>query len=251
MTPPSLQAACQLGILGADLRVAGGGRAVSPSEPRRDPEIGLCEFLRSLIRTQGRMQAPFASEAHRLVTELQENGEATADGIDDATNECAVALATLNRSLDELMSSVSPAHQASVASGAGALRVGGSWVQGQTSSRGTSQPLLRKVNTATSSTGLHGAVALGMLGAILGLPRDAVLDAFAYSSIRGAVNAATRLNLIGPQRAVAVQTGLAPVAIEISDSSQSLGLHEAAGVAPILDTIHCAHDSLELRLFRT
>ena len=249
--PPRLQAACQLGILGAGVQVAGPSVAGdAPSGPNRDPEVALREFLRSIVLTQGRQQIPYASEAHRLVTELQEDPS----GSSYAAADCATALHELNRSLDTLLASVSPSHRASVAAGAGIVRVDESWTQSRASlghGHRTSRPLLREVTTATRVTGLHGAVAHGMLGAILGLPRDAVLDAYAYSTARGAVNAATRLNLVGPQRAVAIQTELAEVAIEIADSSQFLRLDKAAGVSPILDTVHCAHDVLELRLFRT
>ena len=98
----------------------------------------------------------------------------------------------------------------------------------------------------------HGAAVLGALGAILGLPRDALVHALAYATARDLASAAVRLGLIGPMAAVRVQADASRVAAAAGASAGASTSHEdAAGGAPLVEALHPCHDLLDRRIFQT
>ena len=136
--------------------------------------------------------------------------------------------AALDAGLGALLAATAPAHRASLAAGAAVSRVAAELAPAPARAK-------------------HGAVALGALAARLGLPRDAALDAFAFTAVRDAASAAVRLGVLGPSRAVALQADVLARGASLAPG----GLADAAPTSPLLEAAHAAHDLLEMRLFRS
>merc|ERR1712232_566604 len=105
-------------------------------------------------------------------------------------------------------------------------------------------------DVARGSVHCHAAPAFGFACGALGLPKTVMLDAFAYTFVRDSISAAVRLDLIGPLRAVTLQSHFAA---EIAAMAHTMPctIDSAANTAPLIDAVHGCHDLLEMRLFRT
>ena len=137
-------------------------------------------------------------------------------------------LGALDAALDALLAPAPPAQRASLAQGAGLRRVAGA------------------LGGGVPEACAHGAVALGALAHSLNLPLAAARDAFAFAAVRDACSAAVRLGLCQPTRAVAVQRE-----VLARPRPGVPAVEDAAAAAPAVDAAHCAHDLLEMRLFRS
>jgi len=133
----------------------------------------------------------------------------------------------LDAQLDALLVGSPPAARASLSQASGLRRVAGAL--------GAPEP-----------EGTHGAVALGALARDLGLPLACARDAYAFSVVRDACSAAVRLGICRPTRAVAVQRHVLS-----RPRPRVPALADAAAAAPGVEAAHCAHDLLEMRLFRS
>ena len=139
-------------------------------------------------------------------------------------------LGALDAALDALLAPAPPAQRASLAQGAGLKRVAGA------------------LGGGVPEACAHGAVALGALAHSLNLPLAAARDENVRlrGGPRRACSAAVRLGLCQPatrrRRAARVLARPRPGVPAVED---------AAAAAPAVDAAHCAHDLLEMRLFRS
>ncbi len=98
---------------------------------------------------------------------------------------------------------------------------------------------------------------LGVVGAALGLPVGALLDALAYTTTRDVLSAAVRLNLVGPLQAIALQADVCAALPRLheelleADADEARMIERAAASSPLLEATHACHELLEMRLFQT
>jgi urease accessory protein UreF/urease accessory protein UreH len=123
----------------------------------------------------------------------------------------------------------------------------------------------------SSSFGVHMTTVLGVVSRLLNLNAHDTIRLYGYCVARDIVNAAVRLNLIGPMDGQAIllqqaqaasndgihraEAAFAAIMLEEQHSYDLVAMHSilstATGCAPILDAIHPCHDILATRLFRT
>lgn len=99
--------------------------------------------------------------------------------------------------------------------------------------------------------GAHYAPTFGAVFSALEVPTATTQHAFLYIALRGLASAAVRLGVIGAYDA---QTLLASMAGDIDvvvTHYGSLGPHEIAQTAPLIDLVHATHDRLYSRLFQS
>ena len=264
-----LEAAMQLGLLGSRGGAASAG--------------ALRELAIAAVLSAARQQAPFALAAHELVC----GADAHAAGeLGDALSS---QLSRLNAELHALLAPNAPGCRASLLQGGALARIASHWLHdargeavraghrvGHRADTARSDEAAR-VSDAASDAGLalglaeaeatahgaralrrlspdrrHGAPSLGVLAALLGLPRGALLDAFVYTTSRDILSAAVRLNLVGPLATVSLQHEVAlRVSEALGGASRLASCDEAAGSAPLVEAAHACHDLLERRLFLT
>ena len=70
-------------------------------------------------------------------------------------------------------------------------------------------------------------------------------------SARDSVAAAVRLDLVGPMRAVAVQSSVMQVMEAMTASVDISAPSDAASASPLLDAAQASHGFLDMRLFHT
>ena len=252
-----LEAAVQLGIL-PNPEV----RTTSPALA----ESALLVYLQSALASTASLLNPFVIACHSAalvagVGTLDLEVERQASLIDE--------IAALDRELDTLLVSVAPARRASTVQGAALARVAQCWLEtaeeASLSVAGGSDgcsnanlfALLRaRIGNGQHQLPCHTPCVMGLAAAALGLPASVATDALMFGTTRDMLAAAIRLNLVGPMRAVAVQAALSKTAAEaassnVGDEVHSVSPSEAAGTAPLLDTVHAMHDMLDMRLFQT
>ncbi|CAE7563663.1 ndc80 [Symbiodinium sp. CCMP2456] len=182
---------------------------------RQEGDIdGLRHFIKMLALSTFRLQGPFVRSAHRL--------GAKADGVPEL------------RGLDEDLHAHLAgglACRASLLQGAGLSRIGRRWC-----------------NLSGLPRNGHFASFFGLLCARLDLPQEVSVQAFLYCSVRDAVSAAVRLNLVGPLQAVELQRC---ILADLEHLQGDCVGDEPFGCAPLVDCAHAAHDLLEARLFLT
>eukprot|EP00930_Biecheleria_cincta_P027260 TRINITY_DN19144_c0_g1_i2.p1 TRINITY_DN19144_c0_g1~~TRINITY_DN19144_c0_g1_i2.p1 ORF type:complete len:623 (-),score=89.83 TRINITY_DN19144_c0_g1_i2:55-1923(-) len=220
-----LEAADQLGLLGV--------------RDAPDSYDKVKEFILSLARSNNRLHGTFVIGAHHLVSSAVVASEETESKLLERWQE-------LDSMLHAHLATNEVASRASSHQGAGVARVARSWVGQQCMPRNG-----------------HTATVFGLLSAKLGLPVEVAVHAFAYCGVRDAVSAAVRLNLVGPLRAVELQSSiLAELTHDLLRSSREVAfakdfdgirtlMESAAGCAPLVDVAQAAHDLLEARLFLT
>ena len=163
-------------------------------------------------------------------------------------------LETLNVQQHALLVANAPSCRASLQMGGAIARIAGTWVEASPREKhdgGAEQQRAAPMAARALKLrgGAHGAVALGALAAVLGLPGNVLHTAFIYTSTRDQISAAVRLNLVGPLAAVSLQDEIVREAS--ARSSEILPHLEAAGSAPLLEAAHACHDLLERRVFQT
>eukprot|EP00439_Symbiodinium_sp_Y106_P066506 s965_g10.t2 len=143
---------------------------------RQEGDIdGLKLFIKMLALSTFRLQGPFLRSAHRL--------GAKADGVPVDWSELDADLhAHLAGGL---------ACRASLLQGAGLSRIGRRWC-----------------DLSGLPRNGHFASFFGLLCARLDLPQEVTVQGFLYCSVRDAVSAAVRLNLVGPLQAAELQRGI-------------------------------------------
>ena len=107
----------------------------------------------------------------------------------------------------------------------------------------------QRVHGARTS-GNH-AVALGLVCAVLGIPRLAAVVGELYSFSSGWASAAVRLGLIDHRAAQRLLHRVRPVAAAVAQSAVNRDVEDIAGCAPFLDVMSMRHEQADLRLFAT
>lgn len=97
----------------------------------------------------------------------------------------------------------------------------------------------------------HLAVAFGCCGRALGLDSPTTLELFAFTTLRSAMSAAVRLNIIGPLAAQALQHGLAADLDRCVADGAQRDWRDAASCRPLFEVWHGHHDRLYSRLFQS
>jgi len=248
------------------------------------------------IASAVQQQVPFALEVHdRMTSHLAAGNSSDADGPWPSSEQevaLARAISELNAQQHAMMAPNGPGCRASLQLGASLTRIATIWLE-STAQEPTSQ---EDTDGKTSLPGgaergglalshlrgsVHGALALGGLAVVLGLPRDTIVHAFVYMSARDAFSAAVRLNLVrdtarhglssslavaivlidspvlvvqvGPLAAVPLQQQVISAVMDTHTASSigQLTVAQAAGSAPLLEAAHACHDLLERRIFQT
>jgi urease accessory protein len=96
------------------------------------------------------------------------------------------------------------------------------------------------------SNGLHYPVAFGAVGAVVGIPEEAIVLAYLQQSIKGQVSACQRLMPLGQFAASRIIWNLMPVMSQVARDSQ---MQENSCFAPLPEIGSMRHGSLETRLF--
>jgi urease accessory protein UreF len=112
---------------------------------------------------------------------------------------------------------------------------------------------LDSLRSRTAPGALHGAVSLGFLCGLLRLSACSCGRALLVSQLRDGCSAATRLGLVGPMAAAALQARAATRCESLlADAlSRNISVHDAASAAPLADTLQAGHDALFARLFQS
>ena len=97
----------------------------------------------------------------------------------------------------------------------------------------------------------HLAAAFGWLMNALAVQPNAARRLYLYITLRAAVSAAVRLNLIGPLAGQALIHQMGPRVSQLVDTAAPLRLDDAAQPCPLLDLLHANHDRLYSRLFQS
>ena len=237
-----LEAALQLGLLGQ--RGSKGMRAA------------LLEVGSAAVLSAAQQQVPFALAAHALVSKaVAPNGEGGAGGADEEAQEALTRdLTELNAQQHALLVANAPSCRASLQLGGAIGRIAGTWVESvpREGQGGTEKHAAMAARALKLRGGVHGALAMGALAAVLDLPANVLHNAFIYTTARDQISAAVRLNLVGPLAAVALQDEIvSSTAARSSEMLSGLSCGNAAGSAPLLEAAHACHDLLERRVFQT
>jgi urease accessory protein UreF len=204
-------------------------------------EATLEHFIASLIASLCSLSLPFMLAARAV---------GARSGAGDA--DVAVAhVAALCGEMGAHYAGSAVARRASVAAGGALLRAGGAAFPEHAPAL---EALRRRCAAAGSAGGgVHGAPAFGLLCGLLGLSRGATARAAAFTALRDAASAATRLGIVGPMAAAALQARLAPrcEALLRDALAADVAPAEAAAAAPLLDTLQAGHDALFARLFQS
>lgn len=97
----------------------------------------------------------------------------------------------------------------------------------------------------------HLAPLFGAITAALAIDTDTSVQLFLYTSARGLLSSAVRLNIVGPLEAQAIQFRLGPFVQRIAERRKNLPAEEAAQTAPILEILQMSHDRIYSRLFQS
>lgn len=97
----------------------------------------------------------------------------------------------------------------------------------------------------------HFAPLFGTIARALRLPVEDARQLFLFTSIRGIISAAVRLNLIGPYAGQRLQVKLIPQLDRVLDQTVHLRGDSAAQTSPLLDVFQMGHDRLYSRLFQS
>ncbi|EFJ26720.1 hypothetical protein SELMODRAFT_96579 [Selaginella moellendorffii] len=107
---------------------------------------------------------------------------------------------------------------------------------------------LRGVVRAGRASGHHAGV-FGIVCGLLKLDALTCQRAYLYLTLRDVLSAATRLNLVGPLQAAAMQQSLRGFGEAVVRKCADRGVEDACQVSPLLDTAQACHDHLFSRLF--
>lgn len=246
-----LEAAVQLGLLGSHRGLGmasyGHSKVGQPSASASvDSELAFAGFLETAARNNRRQYSPFAAAAHRLARQAL----ATPAG-DQPETEVGSSWVALNHRLGATLAAVAPAYRASTSQGFALMVALETWLTATLPSGNAELQLLRQVQGALVPARVHFSCAMGLAGALLRLPEDATLASLDFAATRALVSAGVRLNLVGPQRGLALQASTIRDWASLGSSCNHGDPADAAGTAPLIDAAHGTHDLLEARAFRS
>ncbi|KAF6163856.1 hypothetical protein GIB67_024711 [Kingdonia uniflora] len=113
-------------------------------------------------------------------------------------------------------------------------------------------PSLKKMRDSLLGSGticFHHAPVFGLVFGLLGLDSGTSQRAYMFITMRDVLSAATRLNLVGPLGASALQHQIAHVAEQMVKKWMDRPIEEACQTSPLLDTVQGCHGYLFSRLF--
>lgn len=108
---------------------------------------------------------------------------------------------------------------------------------------------LRETFLGSATAFFHHAPIFGLTCGLLGFDSSTSQRIYMFTTMRDVVSAATRLNLIGPLAASALQHQLAHVAEQMVKKWMDRPVEEACQTVPLLDVIQGCHGYLFSRLF--
>ncbi len=195
----------------------------------------LEKFIKAATRSTLQVTAPFLVAGHALASNF------------DSQSDAIEAWKRLHRQAQAVLASNTPACAASLDQGKSLARVAHQWL----GNKAENGPLLECFDH-----GNHIGPVLGAVASRLGLTTDQVGRLFGYCVARDMVSAAVRLSLVGPLASVKTLRSIHDAADEGWQASMkrqnSLDpLVAAAACAPVVESIHPCHESLQVRLFRT
>jgi urease accessory protein len=97
----------------------------------------------------------------------------------------------------------------------------------------------------------HAAPLTGAVFAALGVPLETTQHMVLFVAARGVLSAAVRLGVTGSYEAQRLQSECAAWSATVQARYQGVGADDLAQTAPIIDTLHGAHDRLYSRLFQS
>ncbi|GLE00666.1 hypothetical protein PINS_up009454 [Pythium insidiosum] len=143
------------------------------------------------------------------------------------------------------------AKKASLAQGAALLRLAVSTYHQHEGDAFSALVQIRKEAKRQKHAGVHHTVVFGTVCALLGLDTETCQRMYLFYTLRDALSAATRLNLIGPMEATRVQFELAPVLEDVMTRKRNRRIDDSYSSAPVLDLIQAMHDQLYTRIFNS
>jgi urease accessory protein len=159
----------------------------------------------------------------------------------------AAAAAALCGALGAHLAGSVVARRASVAAGGALLRAGAAAFP----EHGACLGALRARCLAPAAP--HGAPVFGFLCGALSVGRAAAARAALFCALRDACSAATRLGIVGPMAAAALQARVAPRCEALLQGALAAAVQpeDAASAAPLADALQAGHDALFARLFQS
>lgn len=159
----------------------------------------------------------------------------------------ADTLGKLNKMLDATLSN-EVARKASSSQGSALLRVAAAVFSEAAPSL---KDMRRKSSSASASalSNFHHAPVFGLVCKLLGMDGTTAQRAYMFVTLRDAMSAATRLNLVGPLGAAVMQHRIAGVAEGIVMKWMGRGVEDSCQVTPLFDSLQGCHAYLFSRLF--
>lgn len=159
-----------------------------------------------------------------------------------AHNPTAAAWHSADKVLDATLNNEA-ARKASTSQGSSLMRVAAAVF--------TEFPSLKSKREAASGgiVSFHHAPVFGLVCGTIGMDSGSSQRAFLFVTMRDAVSAATRLNLVGPLGAAVLQHQMASTAEEVCRRWMNRPIEDACQTAPLLDTVQGCHGYLFSRLF--
>ncbi|KAJ7527523.1 hypothetical protein O6H91_16G059300 [Diphasiastrum complanatum] len=111
---------------------------------------------------------------------------------------------------------------------------------------------LKKMRACALNSGMvhcHHAAVFGVVTGLLAIDPLTSQRSYLFLSLRDCLSAATRLNLVGPLEAAAMQRSMSSLAERIVAKYANRPIEDAYQTAPLLDVVQGYHDNLFSRLF--
>ena len=158
----------------------------------------------------------------------------------------AEAAAALSAAVGAHLAGSGAARRASLAAGSALLRAGGAAFPDLAAA-------MEAMRLACAPSAPHGAAAFGYVCGALGVPPAQAGRALLFAQLRDACSAATRLGLLGPMAAAALQARAAPRCEALLQAAlrDDVAPEDAAAAAPLADALQSGHDTLFARLFQS
>ncbi|XP_065878491.1 urease accessory protein F [Euphorbia lathyris] len=149
----------------------------------------------------------------------------------------------LDRILDAMLTN-EVSRKASIAQGSALMRVAAAVF-----TEFPSLKTMRDTFLGSGAVSFHHAPVFGIVCGLVGMDSETCQRAYLFITMRDAISAATRLNLVGPLGAAVLQHQLCGVAETILKRWMNRSVDEACQTAPVLDTLQGCHSYLYSRLF--
>ena len=116
------------------------------------------------------------------------------------------------------------------------------------------RPIVQQLKrSAKRRNGGHGPTCFGAICGLLRLPSQQAISMFLYCTARDLVNAAVRMNLVGPLEGAGLTQVLCQSTEQLlrEEGHEILHWKDAHQVSPVIETLANAHDRLYTRLFNS